>query len=391
MNTTTRWPVILLALGGGILAASHFGKMPPSLPAIRDDLQLTLVQAGWAVSVFSLIGLIFGLFAGLLTDSFGARRILSLGLILLALGSIAGSFAETGSALLAARAIEGGGFLAAATSGGVLIAQATANEDLKLTLGLWSTYMPAGSALMILAAPVLLEALEWRGLFQLVAGISLLWAFLLLRIEAPAPAARTTRQSLGRTVRTVLTSAGPVALSLCFSFYTFQWITLMVWLPSAMIETMGLSTTAAATVTAIVVATNIVGNLGAGWLQSRGLKRWTVLAGGAVLMLVSAQIIFIDTLPDYLRLIGCLVFSGAGGMLPGAILSGAPVVSPTPNLIGATNGLMVQGSHLGQMIGPPVIAAIVSANGHWEASVWAMNAAALLTILLVFLTRRQIG
>lgn len=29
MNTTTRWPVILLALGGGILAASHFGKMPP--------------------------------------------------------------------------------------------------------------------------------------------------------------------------------------------------------------------------------------------------------------------------------------------------------------------------------------------------------------------------
>lgn len=384
----TRWPTIFLALGGGIIAAAHFGKMPPSLPDLRAELGLSLIEGGWAVSIFSLIGLVFGILTGTVVDNLGARRVLALGLAFLALGSSLGSFATSGIFLLLARALEGLGFLSAAVSGGALIAQSSAQHELKLSLGLWSTYMPAGSALMILVTPLLLDAFGWRGLFQFIAGLSLFWAVLLFHRSKPPSGHRTSWVALPGSFKTILATPGPVILSLCFALYTFQWVTLMVWLPSAMIETNGLSASFAATLTAIIVAANIVGNLGAGWIQHRGASRWTILASGAILMAFSAQGVFAESFPGFLRFTLCIVFSAAGGMLPGAILSGAPAVSPRPDLIGTTNGLIVQGSHLGQMIGPPIIAAIVSTTGLWGSSVWVMNAAAMAIVVLAFFARR---
>ena len=40
--------------------------------------------------------------------------------------------------------------------------------------------------------------------------------------------------------------------------------------------------------------------------------------------------------------------------------------APSPALIGATNGLMLQGANLGNTLGPPLLAAIVAASGQWH-------------------------
>jgi MFS family permease len=66
----------------------------------------------------------------------------------------------------------------------------------------------------------------------------------------------------------------------------------------------------------------------------------------------------------------CLVYSGLVGMLPAGVLGGAPVFAPSPRQIGTTNGLLVQGSHLGQFIGPPLIAAVVFMAGGWQGGAW---------------------
>ena len=57
--------------------------------------------------------------------------------------------------------------------------------------------------------------------------------------------------------------------------------------------------------------------------------------------------------PFPVRYAGCLVFSGTGGLLPAAILSGAPTHAPRPDLVATTIGLIMQGSQLGQTVGPP--------------------------------------
>src|SRR3954464_12886334 len=44
LSDQTRWPVVLITVAGGIVAALHVGKISPALPAIRSNLGLDLVQ-----------------------------------------------------------------------------------------------------------------------------------------------------------------------------------------------------------------------------------------------------------------------------------------------------------------------------------------------------------
>jgi hypothetical protein len=83
-------------------------------------------------------------------------------------------------------------------------------------------------------------------------------------------------------------------------------------------------------------------------------------------MSLSTLGIYSPAIPDIMRFVLCLVFSGISGVIPAAILSGAPVHAPEPHLVGTTNGLILQGSNTGHLIGPPILALIVGASGGWQ-------------------------
>lgn len=42
---------VAVVVAAGMVAAFHVGKLPPALPAIRDELGLGLVAAGWLVAL----------------------------------------------------------------------------------------------------------------------------------------------------------------------------------------------------------------------------------------------------------------------------------------------------------------------------------------------------
>jgi MFS family permease len=46
------------------------------------------------------------------------------------------------------------------------------------------------------------------------------------------------------------------------------------------------------------------------------------------------------------------------------------------------NGIIIQGSHFGQFIGPPLIAGVVTLQGSWESSRGLMVSAALVILML---------
>src|SRR3546814_14607317 len=85
------------------------GKVSIGLPALRADLGMALGTAGWVMGVFALIGVVGGIPAGAAVSRFGDRRLIVLGLALIALGRAAGAPAGTASMLLAARVVAGAG------------------------------------------------------------------------------------------------------------------------------------------------------------------------------------------------------------------------------------------------------------------------------------------
>jgi CP family cyanate transporter-like MFS transporter len=64
------WVVVL----AGVSAATHIAKLPPALPALQQSFGLSLVQAGFLLSMVQLASLALGLVAGLWADAIGLRR-----------------------------------------------------------------------------------------------------------------------------------------------------------------------------------------------------------------------------------------------------------------------------------------------------------------------------
>jgi MFS family permease len=363
--------MIFVAFSAGAIGAGHIGKIPAALPAIRAELGLDLVVAGWVVSIFSATGMVLGTVAGVCSDRLGHRALAMGGMALAATGSLAGGFAWDGISLLATRFAEGLGFLAVVVSAPSIISESAHPDDRRLAVGMWGSFMPAGMAAALLAAPWLLNSVGWRGTWFAMAALSLAWVAVMAVVFRGADGGgMAPRESAWRNLAITLKARGPWLLALCFSFYTLSWLALMVWLPTFVVEQRGGSVGLAALLTLVAVAINFPGNLLGGWLLSRGLGWARLIALGALAIVLCGPPIYLDLLPDAVRYGLCLVYSFVSGLVPAGVLGGAPYFSPGARQIGTTNGLIIQGSHLGQFLGPPAVAVAVSFTGGWQAGAW---------------------
>lgn len=130
------------------------------------------------------------------------------------------------------------------------------------------------------------------------------------------------------------------------------------------------------------MGSNVVGNLWAGRMLTMGTPRWRLIAIAGVAMAVSSIFIFSNGMPLTIRYLACLAFSAVGGLWPVAVLMGAVSHAPEPRLVGASQGLLMQGSQLGNVLGPPLLALVVSAGGGWQATPWLLCSAGALGLAL---------
>ena len=171
----THWPRVWIAFLAGCIAAFQIGKTFASLTLIIDELSLSLVQAGLILSLFSLIAAIAGAGFGLLSDRIGHLRMAITGLAISATGSFAGALVSNIEFLLLSRLLEGFGFILTIVALPSLISRSTGERDRPLAMGLWGAFMPAGIGLSMIITPVLVDWHGWRGLWNDVGIMLLIW------------------------------------------------------------------------------------------------------------------------------------------------------------------------------------------------------------------------
>ena len=386
----TRWPVVWVAFGAGIVAAAHIGKLPPALPDIRADLGAGLVLAGWMASMISTTGFALGLIAGAVADRLGQHRVMIFGLLALAAGSLLGARAGSAEMMLAARFIEGIGFTAVTITGGALIARATADADRSWALGVWAAYMPLGFAGMMMVGAVVLNSHGWRALWDISSAITVIWLVVVVRVIAAGPggpAKPAKAGSIAANVRVGLAQGGALLAGAAFALYAAQHIAMMSWLPTYMRDVHGAGVLAAAAVPALVLGFNAAGNYLAAWAMARGAPVWLLLGLGAAGMAASEMALFSNALPDGLRLAAAFGFGLMGGLIPAAALAAAAVYAPSPALIGTIGGIMVMGSSTGQLFGPPALAAARQAAGGWDGTLWLLLSLAVAGMISALASR----
>ena len=367
----TNWPAVWAIFSGGLVAGAYMTKVAPALPGLRDELGLTLVESGLIATTFNLMGMLVGMIAGVLCDRFGHKRLALAGLAVLAAGGALGAAASGFASLLLSRFLEGVGFIAFVVSAVVLMNASAGNpRDRAKALGLWSSYMPTGGTIALLAAPWVISAWGWRGLWMVFAIGAVAAAIALARFS---PASKYGQVSSMRLVAESLMSRGNLAMALLFAFYVAQWTSIMVWLPTFLVDEHRLSAGAAALATALYVLINAPGNLTGGWLLARGVPRGTLIVSGALIAALCEIGMLADVLPPAARYVLVLAFSFSAGVIPASVFSGLPLHARTPQHIGTGNGIVMQASQIGQFLAPLALAWIATQFG-WHANLWALLA-----------------
>ena len=377
----------LVVIAAGVCAALHVGKLAPAVTTLQAELGLTLVQAGFLLSLVQGAGMLLGLVFGALADGLGARRSMALGLAVLAVASAAGGSVAGPLALkllMVCRVAEGFGFLLVVLPAPGLVRALVPPARMAAMLGVWGAYMPLATAMALLLGPLCIGAFGWRVWWWALALLSVA-ALLGLRQAVPAPragpAAAPKALPWRLRLRLTLTAPGPWWVALCFAMYSAQWLAVIGFLPTIYTQA-GVAATTTGVLTALVAASNIVGNLSAGGLLQRGVKPGVLLATGFAAMALAALLGFgsfgeLAALPPAARYAALLGFSGFGGLIPATLFAQAMRVAPGPQTVSTTVGWLQQWSALGQFAGPPLVAAVASHMGGWQYTWVATGACAL--------------
>ncbi|MBJ3777950.1 MFS transporter [Acuticoccus mangrovi] len=158
-----------------------------SLPAMADELSMSLATSHWAVSIYLLTFASFAAASGRLADLHGRRRIFLLGLACFALASLVAGASETAAMLLAARAMQG---ISAAILFPVGLAITTAAfpaGERGAALGFVAAIGTVMFSLGPLLGGVITSLVSWRLIFYVNIPLAALTAAAVLILAKPTP------------------------------------------------------------------------------------------------------------------------------------------------------------------------------------------------------------
>jgi EmrB/QacA subfamily drug resistance transporter len=163
-----------------------------ALPSIKHDLGFSAQNLQWVVSGYVLTYGGFLLLGGRTADLLGRRRVLVAGLGLFALASLAGGFAQTEAALIAARLAQGAGAaLMSPAALSILTTTFTSPRDRNTAVGAWAAVPGLAGATGVMLSGILTQGPGWRWIFYLNVPVAVLAAFGALLLIAARPGRRT--------------------------------------------------------------------------------------------------------------------------------------------------------------------------------------------------------
>lgn len=385
---STHWTAVLVIVGSGIAAALQVGKAAIAAPLLQNDFGIGLTAIGWLTGIFALIGLIGGIPTGAFVARFGARRILIIGLLVTTAGAALGAAIQGLPSLFSGRIIEGAGFLLVTVAAPSLLQEVTRPADRDLAFALWSCFMPVGMAAAMLGGPFFED---WQTMWWASGALALAICIAVpVVISAGGQGQIMSWKSLRRDSMTVARDRGAVGLAITIALYSMMFFAVFSFLPVLLMERLQVTHQTAGLLSALASAVNVIGNLTAGLLLSKGFSRPALLIAACLVMGLASFGIFLPLLPDGTAFGLCLLFSTVGGVIPAILLSSAPLVAPAAGLVPIVLGLIIQGSNLGQILGPTAIGGALDRFG-WDSAAYIVAGAALTAVLVVASTLRRAG
>lgn len=380
---STPWGLILALWGAGLGAAAQYGKISVVFDLLPGAYPEAGATVGWIVSLVGVVGIVFGVVAGLVVARIRYRRALLGALWLGAAVSLMQALLPPLPWMLTLRVAEGVSHLAIVVAAPTLIAQLCAAKDRGLALTLWGTFFGVAFALLAFAGRPLASSLGISALFLAHAAYMTCFALLLgARLKAPPREDDGAPLSFGRIIAdhmSIYRSPFIAAPAAGWLFYTFSFVSILTVLPPYLAQEHRAVVMTAMPLTSILVSMTL------GVWMLRFLSAVSVVqlgfAGSGVSM------IWLWSMPG--APLACLALAGAMGLIQGASFAAVPQLNTAPAAQAQANGAMAQMGNIGNTLGTPIMAMALLAMGYAALPLLAGGAFLLGVLVHVFLARRR--
>lgn len=364
------WVILIVVFLASVAAPLNQNKVPPLMPVLMDAFDITLSQAGLLMSVFSITGLILALPTGIILQKTGPKLTGLIALGSLVAGSSLGALSGSMGLLLTSRVIEGIGMGLIAVVAPAVIALWFPPEKQGIPMGIWATWVPVGSVIMMVLAPRLGLAAGWPAVWWVGAGFSLvvfaLYGFLLrtppVLAKSDSPLIPPPRLSAALANKDIW------LLALAFTCFNFVFMPLVTYYPTFLSEVRGYTLTDASLITSISTIVVLFSAPLAGWLSDRIGSRKQILTVpflvAAVIMLLPFKVVGWQI---YLLM---ALFGLVAGAVPTATFAAAPEVMKNPQLAGLGLAVVMVGQNLGMFAAPVLFGKMVESSGWVMAGYW---------------------
>ncbi len=226
--------IFALRMLGLFLVLPVFALEAARLPGGDDP-----ARVGLAMGIYGLTQGLLQLPFGMASDRFGRKRVIVLGLLLFAAGSVLAALADSLAGLTLGRSLQGAGAVSAAVT--ALLADQTRDAVRTKAMALVGSSIALMFALSLVLAPALAARVGLQGLFALTACLALGGVAVVLWVVPPEPLAHKN-QPRGRLAE-VLLHAGLMRLNI--GVFVLHAVQLAMWMaiPALLVQA-GLESTA---------------------------------------------------------------------------------------------------------------------------------------------------
>jgi predicted MFS family arabinose efflux permease len=352
-----RYAILVLILTAQTVANIGPLGIPAIASLIRDDLGLTLAQAGSFLSAYYIGPILMSLPAGTLADQWGIARTLILGQVVIAVGLVAVSAAPSYGILIVLMIAAGFGYgMLNPTSTKAVMAWFPPSQRATV-VGLKQVGLPFGGALGAALLPALALAVGWRLAVAVSAGLLALTALASLALYRDPPDLPPPPPAAARAVRAVLLTRDLWLVAVATLIFAGMQTVWMAFLVLYLRDVVGLPLLTASRYLALAQVAGMTGRVVFGLLSDYvfgGRRRAPLALAGCGSALCSLAIAATGPGTSALVLVPLALVFGFAGIGWNGVQHTLMAELAGPRSAGTALGLGLAVSSLGVTLGPPI-------------------------------------